>query len=293
MRIESPKPSFILLAAVVSIAGCSSHYVTPGGPAQLGLLASEGRIGIATDAEPDDLGNGAEGTAMPRRQGRKASPAGPRAEAKAPVDPSAAIAERLKVMPSETWPAGIALARVQAAGYRSGSCAGVDRGSISIVSAGDLEHENDASTIAGWPSVRGLVRLTPIIVPPCGSAMLALREGAATMRADILALYTIDTDFRVDNADVGPLTLLTLGLAPTRQAVVSTTASIAFFDVRTGFCFGAAEGSAADDQVANAWTSSQAVDDARKRAERLAFERMLVEAGRAWEGIARQALATK
>lgn len=293
MRIDTPTPSFILLAAVATLAGCSSHYVTPGGPAQLGLLASEGRPGMVADTDAGDSVDEVESTATPRKQGRRASSSGSRSEAKAPVDPAVAIAERMKLMPSATWPAGIALARVQASGYRSGSCAGVDRGSISIVSAGDLEHENDASTIAGWPSVRGFVRLTPILVPASGSAMLSLRQGAATMRADILALYTIDTDFRVDDADVGPLSIVTLGLAPTRNAVVSTTASIAFFDVRTGFCYGAAEGSATDDQIANAWTSSQAVDDARKRAERLAFERMLTEAGKAWQGISAQALATK
>jgi hypothetical protein len=202
---------------------------------------------------------------------------------------SAGVAERLQAVPAAQWPAGIAFARVQAQGYRSHRSAGVDRGSLALVGAGKLERETDAAAIAGWPSVRGVARLTPILVPPSDSALGALREGAATLRADILALYTIDTDFRVDDRDIGPLALLTLGLAPTREAVVSSTASIAFFDVRTGFCYGAAEGSATDDQIASEWTKDQAVDDARLRAERVAFERMLVEAAKAWSGIAAEA----
>jgi hypothetical protein len=35
------------------------------------------------------------------------------------------------------------------------------------------------------------------------------------------------------------------------------------------------------------------MDDARRRAERVAFERMLVEAGKAWAGIAAQATAPR
>ena len=185
----------------------------------------------------------------------------------------------------------LAFARIQGSGYRAYGSRGVDRGSISLVGAGDLERDTDPAAIAAWPALRGFSRLTPILIPASDDPMGALREGAATLRADIVALYTVDTDFRVDDRDIGPLGLLTLGLAPTKNAVVNSTVSIAFFDVRTGFCYGTAEGSASDDQLASAWTSEQAMDDARRRAERAAFERMLVEAGKAWAGIAAQATA--
>jgi len=249
-------------AALAPLGGCASHYVTPGDSASIMELASEGRP--ASDAQPAS----------------DAPPIG---------DP--AVAERMQVRPAASWPAGIAFARVQAGGYRSHGGAGVDRGSIALVGANDLEREADAAAIAGWPSVRGVARLTPILVPASDRPFGALREGAATLRADIVALYTVDTDFRVDDRDIGPLGLLTLGLAPTKNAVVNSTVSIAFFDVRTGFCYGTAEGSASDDQLASAWTSEQAMDDARRRAERAAFERMLAEAGKAWAGIAAQATA--
>jgi hypothetical protein len=252
----------IVLTAVTScvaaLGGCASHYVTPGDPAPLMQMAARDQPGV--DARP--LG-----------------------------DP--AVADRMAVAPAANWPANLAFARIQGAGYRAYGSRGVDRGSISLVGAGDLERDTDTAAIAAWPALRGFSRLTPIIIPASDDPMRALREGAATLRADIVALYTVDTGFRVEDRDIGPLGLLTLGLAPTKNAVVNSTVSIAFFDVRTGFCYGTAEGSASDDQLASAWTSEQATDDARRRAERAAFERMLLEAGKAWAGIAAQATAAR
>ncbi|MEY3141973.1 MAG: hypothetical protein RLY21_466 [Planctomycetota bacterium] len=244
-----------LATCIAALGGCASHYVTPGDPAPLMQMAAREQPGV--DARP--LG-----------------------------DP--AVADRMAVAPAANWPANLAFARIQGSGYRAYGSRGVDRGSISLVGAGDLERDADTAAIAAWPALRGFSRLTPILIPASDDPMGALREGAATLRADIIALYTVDTDFRVDDRDIGPLGLLTLGLAPTKNAVVNSTVSIAFFDVRTGFCYGTAEGSASDDQLASAWTSEQAMDDARRRAERLAFERMLAEAGKAWAGIAAQSV---
>lgn len=245
-----------IVTSIAALSGCASHYVTPGDPAPLMQMAAREQPGI--DARP--IG-----------------------------DP--AVADRMAVAPAANWPANLAFARIQGSGYRAYGSRGVDRGSISLVGAGDLERDTDTAAIAAWPALRGFSRLTPILIPASDDPMGALREGAATLRADIVALYTVDTDFRVDDRDIGPLGLLTLGLAPTKNAVVNSTASIAFFDVRTGFCYGTAEGSASDDQLASAWTSEQAMDDARRRAERAAFERMLAEAAKAWSGIAAQAIA--
>jgi hypothetical protein len=116
--------------------------------------------------------------------------------------------------------------------------------------------------------------------------MLALREGAASLHADILALYTIDTTFRVDDFSPGALGLVTLGLAPTKSAVVNSTASLAFIDVRTGFVYGTAEASARDDQAANSWTSEDAIDQCRRRVERESLVKLFAQAQSAWAEIA-------
>lgn len=202
------------------------------------------------------------------------------------------IAERLATRPEASFPATVALVRVQSRDYWSYSTAGVARGGISIVAADDLEEPADAQELAGWTGLRALVRLSAILVPTTRSdaphdSLLALREGAASLHADILALYTIDTALRVDDWSPGALGLVTLGLAPTRTAVVHSVASLAFIDVRTGFVFGTAEASARDTQPANTWTSGDATDQCRRRVEREALAKLMHAAGETFAGIAR------
>lgn len=203
------------------------------------------------------------------------------------------VAAALRVEPEAPMPAAIAFARVQAHSYWSHSTQGLNIGGMSLVTASDLERAEDSEAIAKWPDTSGVVRLSSILVArprteQVAAAMLALREAAAKLRADVLALYTIDTAFRVDDHSPGALGLLTLGLAPTKNAVVHSTASMMFVDVRTGFVFGAAEASASDDQLANSWTDDDAVDQCRRRVERTAFERLVGEAGKTWGAIAAQ-----
>lgn len=202
------------------------------------------------------------------------------------------IAEKLRARPEGPIPATLALVRAQDGGYWSRSVAGVRRGSVSIVAADDLELREDAQDLARWPDVRAFTRLSAILVPSSerehgpAAAMLALREGAASLHADVLAVYTIDTTFRVDDFSPGALGLVTLGLAPTKSAVVNATASMAFIDVRTGFVYGTAEASSRDDQAANSWTSEDAIDQCRRRVEREALVKLFGEAEKCWIGIA-------
>lgn len=196
------------------------------------------------------------------------------------------VADRYRLVPESPMPATLAFTRVQACGYRSFSAAGVDRGGISLVGPKDLERDTDAEAIRAWPSVRDVVRLTPIIVPNGADAALALREGAATLHADILLIYTMDTEFDVNQVAIGPLGVVTLGMIPNRSAVVRSTASAVFLDVRTGYCYGTAESSAKDDQVANHWTTQQATDDCRVRVERKALDGLMAEASKAWTQVA-------
>ncbi|RLS61670.1 MAG: hypothetical protein DWH97_12895 [Planctomycetota bacterium] len=201
------------------------------------------------------------------------------------------IAQQLQLVPESPMPAGLAFTRVQAVGYRSYSASGTNRGSLSLVGPQDLERDQDRTAIAAWPNLRNLVRLTPIMVPTDVDALNALRQAAASLRTDILALYTVDTDFNVDDGDVGLVGMITLGLAPTRKAVVRCNVSIVFLDVRTGYCYGSAEAAEDDRQLANAWTSRQAVEDCRHRVERRAFEAMLVRAAEMWGEITQSRIA--
>jgi len=185
-------------------------------------------------------------------------------------------------MPATPLPAALAYTRIQSQGYTSYSADGVSRGRVSLVGPEDLERAADYETMQAWQDVSQIVRLTPILVPVTPDPLAGLREGAATLRADVLLLYTVDTRFTVDELPIGPLGVVTLGMVPNKSAKVASTVSVAFFDVRTGFCYGTAEGSARDDQLANVWSTQQAMDDCRRRVERQALEQALVESGVVW-----------
>jgi hypothetical protein len=70
-----------------------------------------------------------------------------------------------------------------------------------------------------------------------------------------------------------------------RETVVSTTASAVLVDVRTGFVYGVAEGTASERQTTNAWNSVNAVDQGRLSTENDAFDELVRELERTWKNI--------
>ena len=103
----------------------------------------------------------------------------------------------------------------------------------------------------------------------------------------MLLVYTLDTGFKVENKAVGPLTVISLGVLPTKKARVTTTASAALLDVRTGFIYGLAEATAIEEQRASVWSTADAIDSARKEAESAAFQKLVGEIARFWDDVVR------
>jgi hypothetical protein len=98
-------------------------------------------------------------------------------------------------------------------------------------------------------------------------------------------LYTLDTSFRTETSQIGPLQLVGLGFFPTRKARVTSTCSVALIDTRTGYIYGVAEWSAEEDQRSGVWNQRDAIDKARMRAERGAFVGAVGEVEKLWAGI--------
>jgi hypothetical protein len=197
------------------------------------------------------------------------------------------IADLLKVEPATSFPARVAVARVQASGYysRSNSCWGSGR--YCVVTTRDVEPEEAYERLSRLPQVAGLGLMNRMLLPAKLTSAKDLRQGAATLRADLLLVYSLDTAFSVENTDIGPLALITLGFLPNKKARVTSTASAAIFDVRTGFVYGVAESTAIEEQRATFWSSSDAVDNARKKAESDAFQKLVDEIAKGWESILR------
>lgn len=198
------------------------------------------------------------------------------------------IRERLERKPAANFPANLAVVRVQAPGYRSYSQRGYGRGRYSVVTTRDIETQADFERIAKLPRVAGVAPVSRLLLPENLQSDEDLRVAAASLRADMLLVYTFDTSFATDESVMAPLRLVHLGLLPDQMARITTTASAAIFDVRTGFVYGAAEATAHEEHITSLWTNSAAVDQSRQATEKKAFGELLKEIETAWSGVVKQ-----
>jgi hypothetical protein len=191
----------------------------------------------------------------------------------------------LKVEPAAPFPARLAVARVQASGYASQSNRCYGAGRYCVVTTRDIEPDASFEKLATLPQIAGLALVNRLLLPERLESTKDLRLAAATLKTDMLLIYSLDTGLNVESTDIGPLAVISLGYLPNKKAKVTSTASAAIFDVRTGFLYGVAEATATEHQRATIWSSASAVDKARQRAEAEAFGKLVGEIGRLWNGV--------
>jgi hypothetical protein len=194
------------------------------------------------------------------------------------------VQEALDKKPTARFPVTLAVVRVQEAGYRSRTGRGYGSGAYSVLTTRDIETDEDFRSISDLDRITGVATVNRLLLPPELSDDRELRAAAAAVHADMLLLYTLDTAFTTEDG-MRPLTVLTLGLFPTKNVRLNTTASALLLDTRTGYVYGVAEASADGSQIANAWTSGDAADQARRRTERKAFARLVGAFGDAWADV--------
>lgn len=199
----------------------------------------------------------------------------------------ASIARRLERKPTAAFPTSLAVVRVQGSGYRAYNTHSYGHGTYSVVSVHDVESDDAFQRIGQLPMVRGVAALNRLVLPERYDSERDLREGAAAVQADVLFIYTFDTTFGVEDK-LKPLSIITLGLFPQDEARVVSSAYGVLVDTRTGYVYGLAEGSAREQQLANAWTSETAIDQSRRRAEQQAFDRMIESFAVMWNGVVRE-----
>lgn len=209
-------------------------------------------------------------------------------QAEAMTDTS--IAARLSRRPAASFPAAIASVRVQAADYRSYSYDRAGGGSTGtgelchIVTVREVETAEQFERLSKMPMVAGVAPVNRLMAPTRVGSEKDLRMMAAGVQADMLLIYTLDTTFGSETV-VPVLGTITLGLFPAKEARVTSTASAALVDTRTGYIYALAEGTAKTEQLANAWTTGEAVDQSRRRAEAEAFDKLVGELETAWKGV--------
>lgn len=195
------------------------------------------------------------------------------------------IAEIMSREPASPFPARISIARVQASGYSSRSSWCYGEGQFCLVMARDVENERDFEALAALPMVADLGPLNRILLPEKLGSIRDLRVAAAQLKTDMLLVYTFDTRFNVDSTDIGPLQLVSLGFFRNKKAKVTTTASAALLDVRTGFTYGVAESTAVAEQSASVWSSEAAIENARRETETESFQGLMQETRKLWKSV--------
>ena len=245
----------LLLAGALAVAGCTSHYAVPGSAANMAAF------GVMTEQQRNDATDWHIRGALDRK-------------------------------PLASFPAGLAMARVQGPGFSSYACGNAyGRGAYTVVTAHDVETKEHFEKLEALPMVSGVARMSRLLLPQDLKSDRELRRAAASLHADMLLIYTFDTN--IHWGDVGsPLDVVTLGFLPHEKVKVTTTVSAALLDTRNGYIYGLAEGTATHKKFANTWTSEQAVDESRLAADREAFESMLDEFTRTWKGVVETYAAT-
>jgi len=195
------------------------------------------------------------------------------------------IASAYQREPAMTFPAQLAVVRVSASGYSSGSNSSYGRGAFGVVTTRDIESDESIARLAALPQVAAVAPVSRLLLPGSLGDIRDLRTAAAQLRADALLIYTIDTRFRTETTDLGPLQTIALGFLPSKKAVVTATCTFMIVDVRTGFIYGTGETTATGDQRSNVWGSSSAIEAARLAAERQAFEDGMSEVAQLWTSI--------
>ncbi len=200
----------------------------------------------------------------------------------------AAIQDAFAVQPTRPFPASIALVRVQSPEYtnynlrRHGGQHGSGR--YSVVLSREVGEDNHVDRIASLPQVTGLVALNRMLLPSQLEGDQDIRGAAARLHADLVFIYTFDTTF-IDENTAKPLSVITLGLSPTRRITAVTTASALLLDTRTGYVYSAYETTSRKTALATSWGSADSADAVRRETETTAFAKLVDEFTASWPAL--------
>lgn len=197
----------------------------------------------------------------------------------------ASIQEGFEAKATSPFPASIAAVRVQAPRYsnyyleQNGGTYGSGR--YSVITTREVEDQAQLDRVTRLPQVAGLVSINRMLLPQNLESDREIREAAARLQADLVFLYTFDTSY-FDSDLAKPLTVITLGLFPSRKVFVTTTASALLLDTRTGYVYSAYKATQKTETLSTSWGSRDAADSGRRRNEREAFAKLLEEFITSW-----------
>ncbi len=195
------------------------------------------------------------------------------------------ISRHFETKPAAAFPAHIAVVRIQDSGYRTKTQHGYGHGRYSVVTTRDIETDEAFERLQKLPDVNGVAPIGRMLVPVNANSIKDLRIPAARLHADMVLVYSVDTSLYVDGKQLGPLSVISLGLIPNMKAHVTATVAGMLVDVRTGYIYGMTEASDTQAQRTTVWETEIAIETARKKAETNAFEGFVGEFEEMWSGV--------
>jgi len=199
------------------------------------------------------------------------------------------ISKLLSNKPSSEFPVNIAIARIQHPQYASNNqqrnSYSEQQGNYSLILTRNSEEEAAFEKLSGLNGVKEASPFNRLLLPYNYKSIKDLRLAAAKMKAQMLMVYTFDTEFTIDTKNYGPQNVVSLGYLKNKDVKVSTTASVALFDVQTEYLYGLAEATTHEDKKANAWKKGDEVDNLRIVTEKKAFEKLMGEIEKMWTGV--------
>ena len=195
------------------------------------------------------------------------------------------ISKHFETRPAAAFPAHIAVVRIQDSGYRTKTQHGYGHGRYSVVTTRDIETDEAFERLQKLPDVNGVAPIGRMLVPVNANSIKDLRIPAARLHADMVLVYSVDTSLYVDGKQLGPLSMISLGLIPNKKAHVTATVAGMLVDVRTGYIYGTTEASDTQEQRTTVWATEMAIEKARAKAETNAFEGFVGEFEELWDGV--------
>lgn len=153
---------------------------------------------------------------------------------------------------------------------------------VTPITLRDIDAPEQLARIASFEAVAQVLHLNRLVIDTGIVDEEGLRRAAGSVQADMLFVYTFDTRFHTEDGALAPLAVVSLGIFPNKTAKCVVTCSGALVDTRTGFVYALLEATHETSQLANAWTSKDAVDQSRRRAERIAFEGLIDDFKAQW-----------
>lgn len=198
------------------------------------------------------------------------------------------VSKILTNKPSAEFPVNIAVARIQAPNYSNylyNRRESVPNGNFSMVLTREPNEEKQINELAKLKGIKQIAPFNRLLLPYNYQTIKDLRLAAAKMKAQMLLVYTFDTEFSIDAKNYGPQNVFALGYLKNKEVEVRTTSSAALFDVQTEYLYGLSEATAEKTKKSNIWKENQEVDNLRIEAEKESFSNLAKEIEKMWNEV--------